>query len=67
MHLTLKKETWTHTTHRTVRMARRYAQRTPEQFERAAGKRLVVRNKAETTDGTRSGTDGGKVLKWWAQ
>ena len=46
----------TRTSHRTVQMARRYARRTPEQFERAAGKRLAARNKAETGDGTCDGT-----------
>ncbi len=48
----------THTQHRTVQMARRYARRTPEQFQRAAAKRLAARNKRATTDGTADGTDG---------
>lgn len=42
----------THTTHQTVQMARRYARRTPAQFQRAAAKRLAARNKGKTNDGT---------------
>jgi integrase len=48
----------THTTHKTAEMARRYARRTPEQFQRAAAKRLAARNKPKTDDGTGDGTDG---------
>jgi len=46
----------THTAHRTVQMARRYARRTPKQFQRAAEKRLAARNETEPSDGTVDGT-----------
>jgi hypothetical protein len=52
----------THTTHRTVQMARRYARRTPEQFQRAAGKRLAARNKTEPDDGTGDGSTEPKAV-----
>lgn len=50
----------THTGHKTVSMARRYARRTPEQFQRAAGLREGKRheNEANTASGTASGTRG---------
>lgn len=46
----------THTTHKTVQMARRYARPTAEQFQRAAAKRLAGQNKAGTGDGTADGS-----------
>ncbi len=52
----------THTTHRTIQMARRYARRTPKQFQRAADKRLAARNKTEPDDGTRDGTTEPKAV-----
>jgi site-specific recombinase XerD len=52
----------THTTHQTVQMARRYARRTPEQFKRAAGKRLAARNKTEPNDGTDDGKTEPKAV-----
>lgn len=43
----------THSTHKTVQMARRYARPTAAQFDRAASKRMAARkNKPETGDGT---------------
>jgi integrase len=43
----------THSTHKTVQMARRYARPTAAQFDRAATKRMANRkNKPETDDGT---------------
>ena len=47
----------THSTHKTMEMARRYARPTAAQFDRAASKRVAARkNKTVTDDGTPDGT-----------